>query len=198
MILHNSATTIPYTHRRELSSIFSDVISIHNIDHAEITLITSLNEILFISSNPSLTSNLINASLWQDDHIYSPNNYYKSFYDWRELYSEKHKFRLIKLKELDYGFKYGFHLIRKIDSCLLIYSFATKTDSASHKSYYLSNANDILRIGDFLYRKGRGVLQKYCPDFSLPRINKFIPFSPGSLEDVGIEMVASHLKLVTE
>lgn len=196
--LHDSALVIPYCHKRELSHIFNDIIGIHGITHAEVTLVTPERKMLFTSSNPTLTVNLINSSLWLYDWIYSFSHCDKqSFMEWRNLYSPSHRAQLIKAKEFDYQLQYGFHLVRKINGFILIYSYATKNKLADHRSYYLENANDCLRIGDFIYRKARGIFQSELPSLEIPRIKKFVAFSMGPPQDVGHQVTSNHLRLVT-
>lgn len=199
LYFHPQATAIAYKHKRELSRLFRDVIGLHFLDYAEIYLVSPNGETLFFSSSPSLTTNLIDSCLWEHDKALSLNNLHRSSWQcWEELYPvDKHN-ELKQTKEFNYGFRHGFITVRIISDFTIVYSFATKNRHLDNDKYYKDNSHDILKIGDYLYRKIRKLAQKYMPHNKLPIINKYIPLDEGRPEDIHNKLLEEHLTLIVD
>ena len=60
-------------------------------------------------------------------------------------------------------------MVKQADSFRFIYSFATRSQNAGLREYYISQLNDLFTLGDYGYRLVRDVYVKFCnPMHTLP------------------------------
>ncbi len=130
--LHPEAKEISFRHKFVILHTFKKkILGILGLDYIAL-LIVDKNQVLSIySSCPALEFNLIYNSLWMHDGIFEVKNHTAdSFMYWDELYNNDSKKRLIAEKEVKFGFKFGFYVMKSIDDLFVIYSFATKQQNA--------------------------------------------------------------------
>src|SRR5688500_1882937 len=97
--IHADFLDFLFANKSKASSIFRDILGIHEIDHFSITLVDSKRQLLCLSSTPALEFNLFKSELWHFDQSYHPawfkkeqSNSWQSLYDplrYDELYYVK-------------------------------------------------------------------------------------------------------------
>ena len=184
---------ISFRHRKEISRIFNDVLGLHDIDHISIDIIDTDNTLVYFSTTPSMGYNLITGNLWPYDGSISPT-YFGSypFYYWDQTYHQKYFHHIKKIKETDYGFAFGFTLVRKIAGFHILYSFATRNNDPEKKLLFLSNTSDLLKIGDFCYKSIRDIYACYCDPKSPPIMNSPILLTKNTHNAANLRLVVNN------
>lgn len=193
--LHPEAIDIPFKHKKEINYLFKDVLGLCHLDHISVDIV-SPNEIMtYFSTKPALGYNLISQNLWKYDGCVSPSIYKNhSFYCWEDAYASQYAANLKKFKESEFGYTFGFILVRIINGFHIIYSFATKSLNKEIKDVFLNNLNDLLKIGDYCYNQIHPIFINYCNGYLPLKIKKFYPYKQG--KPIDQTNIALTLKLV--
>jgi len=150
--LHALAEDLLFSHKRQVSSLFRDVIGLHEIDSLSLYYIDELQRLLAFSYTPAVEFNLFSSHLWQHDLTFSPQFFSKKQQAfWQELYKDERFDELRYLKQLKYNFNIGFSLSKPQQDYHLIYSFATKSNDAQIKSLWLKVSDELSQIGDYCF-----------------------------------------------
>lgn len=176
--LHEEATTILFRHYRTFTKIFQDILGLLEIDYMSITLITSENKLLFLSSKPSIETNLIEKNLWQFDGSYHPDFFLKNeIKKWSDLYHQEWRKALSHFKQEVPKLYTGYSVPSYHHNLRLVYSCATKSSHPTSMSRIIDDPEILIRIG------------KFC----LQNINKILPIH--TLQKTSFEYKPS-LKLI--
>ncbi|NNM59345.1 MAG: hypothetical protein HKM04_05970 [Legionellales bacterium] len=145
--LHKNILDIPFLNKRSLSRQFNDVLGLLCLDYVAVSMISSHQEMVILSSMPSLEFNLIDSGLWQYDDFFALSGWQQA--EWCGLYDAEKFFALKQFKEKEYQFKHTLHARHQIDGKEVIYSFATKQAQAT---FSISNLETLFCIGAHCYR----------------------------------------------
>lgn len=178
--LHPEVLSIPFLHRKELSTKFRDVLGLLYLDYISIEIINPNAEYLYFSALPAVNFNLIENHLWPYDGAMSPTFYqHYSFYTWASAYQTMFCNELKIMKEREHGFHYGFVLVRKINQFYLLYSFATKNKNSEINLFFDEQKNELLKMGDYCYKLIRPLYMNYAAEYMPPIITNFVSFAEG-------------------
>lgn len=171
--LHPNILDILFVHKQAIARRLSDIKGIYFIEHVSINIISSLNEVIVFSGTPSVEYNIIVKELWRYDKSFNPQSLVNgSFVSWQEGYTKSHAQELIKIKETNHNFTYGFNLIRRIDDFTMVYSFATRKHLSNIDEYYLNVCDDLFSLGDYSYKLLKDIYSQYNSNLILPMIDK--------------------------
>jgi hypothetical protein len=151
--LHPKARDFLFEHFVMLKVLFNDVLGHLEIDYMSIALLNSQNELLFLSSKPSIECNLIENNLWAFD----PSLQYEFFMQdqpklWDEVYqAERHKL-VRQYKQESQGFSMGISIPSVFDEYRVVYSFALKSKNESIKNNITNKIQTLLSMGRFCLR----------------------------------------------
>lgn len=178
--LHPKAYEISFRHRQEIARKFRDVLGIWGIHHISIDIISPGEELIYFSTTPSMGYNLIHNQLWQHDGSISPT-YYKErpYYYWHQTYDKNFYQQIKQVKEADYGFAFGFTLVRLVEGFYILYSFATRNKDQETKDFFERNTAHLLKMGDYCYKLIREIYKCYLKN-EPPIIRA--PFRPRIIE----------------
>ena len=177
-IIHPLASIISFNHKKEIMSLYNDIIGLCHIDYVSVEIFFS-HELVYFSSQPSLGYNLITKGLWQYDGCWDPMIYKNnSFYLWENAYCKNFYDELKKWKEEQYHYTVGFILVRKVSNFFVIYSFATKNKNKDTFNFYINSLNDLLKMGDYCFNLLLPIYAKYS-SLSPPKITCFEPYKEG-------------------
>lgn len=169
--LNKSNVDLLFSHKKELSSKFSDIIGLHFIDHLSVFLLDPNNELTIISSTPSVEFNLINTGLWFYDHTFSPKTFTDGHLDtWETFYHPIYSKLLALEKKQAHRFTHGINLVRQINHHTVLYSFATRNEFGDPDKYYQEIKGDLLLIGNHSYNLIRNIFSMYALDHEPPTI----------------------------
>lgn len=197
-IIHPMASIISFSHKKEIMSLYDDIIGLCHIDYISVEIF-SANELVYFSSQPSLGYNLIAKDLWQYDGCWNAIIYKNhSFYLWENAYCKEFYNELKKWKEAHYNYTLGFILVRKVSNFFVIYSFATKSKNKEIFHFYRNSFNELLNMGDYCFNLLLPIYSKYY-SFVPPKIICPVPYNEGPPKDC-IKLVESkkpkNLKLI--
>jgi len=174
---HPDILNILYDNRFHIKNKFSSVIGFYEINHISITIIDPSNETIVFSTTPNIEYHLITKDLWKHDLTISPHAHRNNELIWWDMDDINPHFNQIdNIKKQRNNYTLGMSLARKIDGFCIIYSFATKSDEANLKSYYISNIDRLYDIGDHCYKSIRDIYSSYCRHHTAPRIIDFTNF----------------------
>ncbi|MDP3559285.1 MAG: flagellar biosynthesis protein FlgJ [Legionellaceae bacterium] len=160
--LHPKAQDLLFQYYRTLSRIFNDVLGHLEIDYISITLLNDQNELLFLSSRPSIECNLIEHHLWSFDRSLHADFFQKNTAQlWETLYPEKWRTQLRHYKQEIPGYSMGVSIPSSFEEYRVVYSFALKSNNAIIK-------NNIMHKIEILLRMGRFCLQNIIKKIPLP------------------------------
>lgn len=179
--IHPMADVFLFEHKRAVSRVFRDIIGHCEVNHLSIALINDQNEIIFLSYTPSMEYNLIQSGLWAYDGTYHPD-FYKasSCKHWDGLYHSNRYHDLVHLKQIRTGFKAGVSISTEIDNLFIVYSFATKSNTASAATQLLYKRVRLTQMGWYCLQK----LSKFISPYIIPEIKN------------GNNQRPSHIKLI--
>lgn len=150
IILHPQILEVLFAFKSKVSTVFNDVIGIHEIDHIAITRINQQNELLSLSSTPALEFNLFSSSLWHYDKTYDPQWFHLcSQSDWPALYHESRYDELYYLKQIKHGLPVGISIATKMDNNFVIYSLASNKACDQTQEIFSNQREDFLKIGQY-------------------------------------------------
>lgn len=159
IVLHPQLLDLLFTFKSKLYNVFSDVLGLHDIHHIAITHINEHNELLTLSSTPSLEFNLFKSNLWQFDDTYEPCWFELcSNSSWQSLYSKQRYDELYYLKQVRHGYPLGLSLSAKLDTSHIIYSIASRNNCIKTHETFKNEQDNLYKIG------------KYCSKLLLPLV----------------------------
>ncbi len=89
-VLHPQHLDMLFAYRSKVSSVFRDVLGLHEISHIAVSHINEKQQLLTLSSTPALEFNLFNSKLWHFDKTYQADWYQRGHQArWESLYSEE-------------------------------------------------------------------------------------------------------------
>jgi hypothetical protein len=148
--LHPQAQDLLFEYYRALRLIFNDVLGHLELDYLSFALINPEQELLFLSSQPSIEQNLIEQNLWLQDPCL---NHLTSAADcnliWNEIYQKpglellKH-FKLIKPR-----LEFVFSRRVMIQDYGITYSFGVKSYDPMVQFNLIQNVDTLLSMGKF-------------------------------------------------
>jgi hypothetical protein len=142
--------------KSNISSVFKDVLGLHQLHHIAITLRTTNNELISFSSSPALEYNLFSTSLWRYDKTYNPLWFeLESQAYWEDLYQPTHFNALYYSKQVKPNFLTGLSLATRCKQGPIVFSLA------SHQA-----CAEWMRHKEELYRIGTYCLELLSPLFS--------------------------------
>lgn len=148
--LHPQARDLLFQHYRTLFRIFHDVLGHLEIDYLSIAILTPQNELLFLSSKPSVESNLIENNLWQFDASFQQDFFLNGKAQlWDELYDKEWQETLHKYKQEIPGFSMGVSVPSSFEEYRVVYSFASKSTDKTIQNNIINKIETLLRIGRF-------------------------------------------------
>lgn len=150
LVLHPQLLEVLFAFKRKLSNVFSDVLGIHEIHHISLTRINSNNELLILSSTPSMEFNLFSSALWQYDQTYNPQWFQLGNQaQWQTLYDSERYDELYYLKQIKHAFPIGLSLAAKIDNDYVVYSLASHKSCPHTRDLFSTQHEDFYKIGQY-------------------------------------------------
>ena len=160
--LHPAAKDFLFKHYRNIKRIFGDVLGLFEVDYLSIMVITPQNELLFLSSQPSIECNLIEHGLWQyepclnDAFLSGTTHQY-----WSNVYLQPVHKKLLYYKQEIFQFGFGLAIPHLFREFRVIYTFAFKANDVITRQ---KTENNIPRLGDM----GQYCLQNILNTIELP------------------------------
>ena len=148
--LHPQAQDLLFKHYRTLTRIFQDVLGHLEIDYMAIALLNPMNELFFLSSKPSIESNLIQNDLWQFDASIQQDFFMQNKAQlWEDLYHDEWRAPLRHYKQDIPKFSMGLSVSSFFEDYRVVYSFALKSTDEVIKNKILSKIETLICIGRF-------------------------------------------------
>jgi hypothetical protein len=139
-----------FAFKSKISTIFREVLGIHEINHVAVTRINKQNQILVFSSTPAMEFNLFNSKLWRHDQSYSPQWFQIGAQAyWQTLYDPLRYDELYYLKQIKHSFPIGLSLAAKINDEYLIYSLASHKSCSHTRELFSTQQEDFYKIGQY-------------------------------------------------
>ncbi len=139
-----------FAFKNKVSTVFRDILGIHEIHHMALTRINTQNQILTFSSTPAMEFNLFNSSLWRYDLSYNPLWFNLCTQaHWQSLYNPTRYDELYYLKQIKHAFPIGLALAAKIDECYVIYSLASHKSCPHTRELFSTKQEDFYNIGQY-------------------------------------------------
>lgn len=137
-----------FTSRKEVYSIFRDILGLYEIHHLSIARIVNFKQIICFSSTPALEFNLFKDNLWTFDKTYHPQWFRNENWNlWSELYALKRFEELYYTKQTKYHYSIGYSLSTKKNNTSFIFSFASKGKRKHVQELFQSKLADLSKIG---------------------------------------------------
>ncbi len=155
-----------FVFRSKVSSVFLDVLGIHEINHIAITQVNSDRNILTFSSTPAMEFNLFNGNLWRYDKSYQLEWFSRcSQADWRSLYTTERYDELYYLKQIKHHYPIGYSLATKVANTFFIYSLASSRSCGHTRELFANQHEDFYKIGQYCTDMLRHLFQRldYLP-----------------------------------
>ncbi|CAM2912896.1 hypothetical protein [Legionella worsleiensis] len=150
VVLHPQHLEILFAFKSKLSYIFRDVLGIHEIHHIAVTRINEDNELISLSSTPSMEFNLFSSSLWHFDKTYDPKWFQLGSQAlWQNLYDPERYDELYYLKQIKHSFPIGLSIAAKIDNDYVIYSLASRKSCQHTQELFTNQRDDFYKIGQY-------------------------------------------------
>ncbi|MCL9685170.1 hypothetical protein [Legionella maioricensis] len=147
---HPQFLELLFAFKSKVSTVFRDILGIHEIHHMALTRINTNNQILTFSSTPSMEFNLFNSSLWRYDLSYNPLWFNLcSQAPWQTLYNPTRYDELYYLKQIKHGFPIGLALAAKIDEHCVIYSLASHKSCPHTRELFSTQQEEFYQIGQY-------------------------------------------------
>lgn len=150
VVLHSQLLEVLFAYKSKVSTVFRDVLGIHEIHHIALTQINKNNELLTLSSTPAMEFNLFSSQLWRYDQTYNPkwftlcNQAY-----WQTLYKPTRYDELYYLKQIKHDFPIGLSLAGKIGEDHIIYSLASTKSCPHTRELFSTQQEDFYKIGQY-------------------------------------------------
>jgi hypothetical protein len=173
--LHHEAKEISFKHKFIIETLFNKKINgILGIDYFSLFIIDSTETLSCYSSCPALEYNLIQSDLWIYDGMlsFTEENSKEVIMFWDKLYPAMYADKLINLKQKRFGFQFGFFIMKRINSMIVIYSFATKSNSP--RRIYEESQDILSKIGDFFLEEIKPIYSQYICNNTKPKLQLVI------------------------
>jgi hypothetical protein len=152
--LHPQAHDILFRHFRTLIRIFNDVLGLLEIDYMAIAVLNSQNELLFLSSRPSIECNLVEQNLWPFDGSFQYDFFIQSQARlWEDLYPDEWRKPLHHYKQASQRFSMGISVPAIFENYRVVYSFALKSNDTTIKNKIINNIETLSNMGKFCLQK---------------------------------------------
>ncbi len=152
--LHPQAHDFLFKDYRILRRIFEDVLGQLELNYISINLLTVKNELLFLSSKPSLEHNLIENQLWQYDLSFQQEFFLQNRAQlWTSLYHADYRKELQYYKQDVPNLKTGIAIPSFFEKYRVVYSFGTQENDTTIKSYALSQTEALQKLGQFCLQR---------------------------------------------
>ncbi len=166
VVLHPELLEVLFAFRSKVSSVFRDVLGIHEINHIAFTRINKNNQLLTLSSTPAMEFNLFSSSLWRYDKTYTPPWFQLGQQDyWQNLYCHTRYDELYYLKQIKHAYPIGLNLAAKTDEEYIIYSIASRSSCMHTRELFATQHDDFYKIGQYCSNSLNPLLNT-CDNFS--------------------------------
>jgi len=146
--------TTLFRHQLAVRNVFKDVLGLYGISHVALTHINEKNQLLSLSSTPSLEFNLFYSQLWRYDKTYHPNWYpQEKPATWQSLYTADRYDDLYFLKQEKYQYALGLSLPIKFNHAYFIYSIASKAIEKDSHTVFKNDHALLYKIGHYCSNK---------------------------------------------
>jgi hypothetical protein len=168
---HPQLLEMLFAFKNKVSNVFKDVLGLYEIHHISLTHINKQNELLTLSSTPSMEYNLFSSQLWRYDQSYDPKWYHLGAQDyWQNLYNQSRYDELYYLKQIKHAFPIGLSLAATLNENHVVYSLASHKSCAATKEIFLNQQEDFYKIGQYCSNR-LNPLFDYCDSTDLPTIH---------------------------
>lgn len=152
--LHPQAHDFLFRDYRILRRIFEDVLGQLEMNYISINLLTVKNEVLFLSSKPSLEHNLIENQLWQYDLSLQKEFFLQHRAQlWTSLYHDDYRKELQYYKQDVPKLKMGIAMPSFFENNRVVYSFGTQSNDTTIKSYIFNQTETLQKLGQFCLQR---------------------------------------------
>lgn len=162
---HPQLPEILFAHRRKVSSVFRDIIGIHEINHIALTKVDKEQRLLILSSTPALEFNLFNSPLWRFDQSYCPDWFNLGTHAyWQALYATERYDELYYLKQIRLGYPIGMSLALRRGEEQYIFSFASHRSCQNTQELFSNKTDDLYKIGLYCTNQLRALFDHTSPE----------------------------------
>ncbi|MDR3504547.1 MAG: hypothetical protein P4L79_18420 [Legionella sp.] len=173
---HPELLEVLFAFRSKVSSVFRDVLGIHEIDHIAFARVNKNNQLLTLSSTPAMEFNLFNSPLWRYDKSYRHQWFELCVQDyWQNLYDYTRYDELYYLKQIKHAYPIGLSLAAKMGEEYLIYSLASRKSCVHTRELFANQHEDFYKIG------------QYCSNNLIPLLNTY-DHSSSSILPIQVEL----------
>lgn len=169
VLLHPQFLEVLFAFKSKVSTVFRDILGIHEIDHLSFTRINKNNQLLSLSSTPALEFNLFSSKLWHYDNTYNSQWFTRCVQDyWQNLYDPTRYDELYYLKQIKHSYPTGLNLAAKINDEYIIYSIASHKSCAHTRELFATCHDDFYKIGQYCSNRLNPLLNSCDNFFSHP------------------------------
>ena len=162
LVPHPKFLEVLFAFKSKVSTVFRDVLGIHEIHHISLTHISKNNQLIALSSTPAMEFNLFNSPLWRYDQAYNPKWFTLCTQAyWQTLYNQARYDELYYLKQIKHSFPIGLSLAAKINDNFVIYSLASHKSCSHTRELFSTQQEDFYKIG------------QYCSNMLSPLFNHY-------------------------
>lgn len=141
-----------FAFKKKTSSVFRDILGIHDLAHLAITQVSTGNHLLTLSSTPSLEFNLFSSPLWHYDRSYDPAWFSSPIpCYWHQLYHPERYDELYYLKQIKHQYALGLSLATALADKKIIYSLAIQHDTPQARELFSCMHDDFYKIGQYCF-----------------------------------------------
>ena len=150
IIPHPNLLEMLFIFKNKVSTVFQDVLGLHEIHHIAITRINANGEIMIFSSTPAMEFNLFKSNLWRFDGLYQATWFQQCKQaEWRTLYDNARYDELYYLKQLKHRYPLGYALAARMGNVFYIYSFASHRSCIKTRTLFVHKYDDFYKIGQY-------------------------------------------------
>lgn len=150
IIPHTQLLEALFAFKSHVSTVFKDVLGIHNIHHLAITRVDALQQLLIFSSTPAMEYNLFSGDLWVFDDNYNPEKIgLNQLASWSTLYQSERYDELYYQRQTQHNFSSGFSLAIKTNDEHYICSYASTQFEHSENELTQHFYDDFYKIGQY-------------------------------------------------
>ena len=148
--LHPEVMDVLFKHYQSLRRLFYDVLGHLEIDYMSVALLNPKNELLFLSSRPSIERNLIDNKLWAfDASLHNDFFLQGKARVWDELYQDEWRKPLWEYKQKSHGYSMGISIPSTFEEYRVVYSFALKSTEERIKNKVINKIETLTSMGRF-------------------------------------------------
>lgn len=152
--LHPQAHDFLFKYYRLLRRIFGDVLGQLEMNYISINLLTAQNELLFLSSKPSLEHNLIENQLWQYDLSFQTDFFLQNMVQlWTSLYHADYRDELRYYKQDVPKLSIGVAIPSFFNGHRVVYSFATSSSDKTMTNKIINQIVTLQKLGQFCLQR---------------------------------------------